>query len=438
MRRGFHCVTSSYSSFNFLRAGCGVLTMKTSAHLANRSRTCWALVAFRLSATPRLFRFANWKGYGSSERGCGGIFCPILHSSPPGGSILMTSAPKSERIVAALGPAMMLARSSTFSPEHMFSSGMSFLLSSSDREFQNKARSRPALASLELWSALRKEGRCSFLLVFGPGANREQRSFQEEAPREARVQSFVYRLDGVLHADGCVGNDLVEESFNPRDQVGARDDFVHQTDSIGFLRVDDSAGQNELQCTAFPDQPRKTLRSAIARHHSDLHFGLTEPRSFSGDSNRAGHRQFTATTERKTIHSSDDRLAEVFNEVSKRLAGPRFLFRRERSIVGHFADVRAGRKRFVPRSRENDPTHLGIVAGVFERGSQFENSFCVQSVQYFGSIDGHIGNRALLLIQNVLKFQSRSRRTHDSLLVIGKTDRARLETRRQFRVRDSR
>src|SRR6266550_3544055 len=124
----------------------------------------------------------------------------------------MTSAPKSERIVAALGPAMKLARSTTFSPENMFSSGMSFLLSSSDREFQNKARTRPALASLELRSTLRKEGRCSFFLVFGPGANREQRSFQEEALREARVQPFVYRLDGVLQAD-----------------------------AIGFLRVDDFA-----------------------------------------------------------------------------------------------------------------------------------------------------------------------------------------------------
>src|SRR5258708_12536714 len=103
----------------------------------------------------------------------------------------MTSAPKSERIVAALGPAMKLARSTTFSPENMFSSGMSFLLSSSDREFQNKARTRPALVSLELWSALRKEGRCSFLLVFGPGANREQRRFHNEAPRDAPSQPFL-------------------------------------------------------------------------------------------------------------------------------------------------------------------------------------------------------------------------------------------------------
>src|SRR6266478_4812635 len=61
----------------------------------------------------------------------GGELWRIGQKIPPGGSILMTSAPKSERIVAALGPAMKLARSTTFSPENMFSSGMSFLLSSS-------------------------------------------------------------------------------------------------------------------------------------------------------------------------------------------------------------------------------------------------------------------------------------------------------------------
>src|SRR6266568_6209111 len=121
MRRGFHFTTSSYSSFNFLRAGCGVLTMNTSAHLANRSRTCCALAAFISSATPRLFRLANWKGYGSSECGCGGMFCPFLHISPWGGSTLITSAPKSDRIVAAPGPAMKLDRSTTFKPEKILS-----------------------------------------------------------------------------------------------------------------------------------------------------------------------------------------------------------------------------------------------------------------------------------------------------------------------------
>src|SRR6202035_1498955 len=42
---------------------------------------------------------------------------PLLHSSPSGGSTLITSAPKSDRIVAAAGPAIKLARSTTLSPE---------------------------------------------------------------------------------------------------------------------------------------------------------------------------------------------------------------------------------------------------------------------------------------------------------------------------------
>src|SRR6266436_1595486 len=325
----------------------------------------------------------------------------------------MTSAPKSDRIVAAPGPAMKLASSTTLKPEKMFSSAIKSpcrkIESGCNSTFTLDCTVSGALAPLELWGTLCKKGGCSFLLVFGPRANREQQSFKEQALREARIQPLVYRLNRVLHADWCVGDELVEYRFCSCEQTGSWDDLVHQANAIGFLRADDFAGQDELQCAAFPDQPRKTLRSAISRHYADLHFGLTEPRSFRGDSNRAGHRQFAATAERKTIHSSDDRLSEVFNEVRERLAGSRFLFRRERGVVGHFADVRAGRKRLVPRSRENDSTHLGIIAGVFERGSQFGNGFRIQSVQYFGPADGHIGNRALLLVQNVFKFQSGSR-----------------------------
>src|ERR1700761_3845487 len=44
------------------------------------------------------------------------------HGSPaPGGSILITSAPKSDRMVAAAGPAIQLAQSMTFSPVNRLS-----------------------------------------------------------------------------------------------------------------------------------------------------------------------------------------------------------------------------------------------------------------------------------------------------------------------------
>src|SRR6266446_88008 len=185
MRRGFHCATSSYSSFNFLRAECGVLTMNTSAHLANRSSTSCALAAFRLSATPRLFRFDNWKGYGSSECGWGGIFCPILHSSPSGGSTLTTSAPKSDKMVAAPGPAMKLASSTTFNPENMLPSVICHLLlhecrpgAASHLDFEV---ARKLLLSLKLRRAFLEERRRTFFLVVGRGADCEKRGFDEQA-----------------------------------------------------------------------------------------------------------------------------------------------------------------------------------------------------------------------------------------------------------------
>ena len=57
-----------------------------------------------------------------SQRLRKGTLLAILHDSPLGGSTLITSAPKSDKITAAPGPAMKLARSTTFSPEKMLSS----------------------------------------------------------------------------------------------------------------------------------------------------------------------------------------------------------------------------------------------------------------------------------------------------------------------------
>src|SRR5262249_32462100 len=47
--------------------------------------------------------------------------CPLLHMSPDGGSTLITSAPKSERMTAAPGAATKLERSTTLRPEKMLS-----------------------------------------------------------------------------------------------------------------------------------------------------------------------------------------------------------------------------------------------------------------------------------------------------------------------------
>src|SRR5215469_8195732 len=96
----------------------------------------------------------------------GGILFACLHRSPEGGSTLITSAPKSERITEAPGAATKVAKSTTLSPEKMLS--FAILVS-----LLNDVWSLP----LELRSPLRKKGGCSFLLVFGPRAETEERSF---------------------------------------------------------------------------------------------------------------------------------------------------------------------------------------------------------------------------------------------------------------------
>src|SRR5271163_1534733 len=161
--------------------------MNTSAHLTSFSRTCWALGDFRSSVMPRLLRLAKCQGYASFACGCGGILCALLQRSPAGGSTLMTSAPKSDKITAALGPAMKLARSTTFSPEKMLSLAIGSLLNRRVRW----CCSPPA----ELRRALFKEGGRALLLVLGRRAQTEVGSLEQEAFTLACLHALVGRVE---------------------------------------------------------------------------------------------------------------------------------------------------------------------------------------------------------------------------------------------------
>src|SRR5258708_3602545 len=160
---------------------------------------------------PRLLRLAKCQGYGSLACGCGGIWCPCVQRSPIGGSTLMTSAPKSDKITAALGPAMKLAKSTTFSPEKMFLLTIAVLSESLCLAiFSSTAESRCALF---------EEGAGAFLLVFGRGAEAEIRRFEQQAFALARLQAFVRCLQRKLDGDRRVRCDLLQDGFGARDQI---------------------------------------------------------------------------------------------------------------------------------------------------------------------------------------------------------------------------
>src|SRR5258708_33388129 len=135
---------------------------------------------------PRLLRLARCQGEAASAAGCGGRWWAMRHSSPRGGSTLMTSAPKCDRITAALGPAMKLARSTTFSPEKIFSLAIAVL---------SKSLCAAATSSTaKLRRTFLEEGGGAFLLVFGCGANAEIGGLQGKAFALAGLQPLVRGL----------------------------------------------------------------------------------------------------------------------------------------------------------------------------------------------------------------------------------------------------
>src|SRR6185436_7297163 len=124
----------------------------------------------------------------------------MRHRSPVGGSTLMTSAPKSDRITAAPGPAMKLARSTTLTPEKM----LSLLPSVAMTAFLSWLDS----ASVELRRALLEEGLRALLLVLGARADREERGLEQQPAGLAGLQPLVHRLDRVAHRERRVGEHL--------------------------------------------------------------------------------------------------------------------------------------------------------------------------------------------------------------------------------------
>src|SRR5258706_14031737 len=102
-------------------------------------------------------------------------------------------------------------------------------------------------ASLELCRALLQEGRCAFLLIFCPGGKAEERSIQPQALILARFHSLVHRFERVLDSNGCVGKNLLEDRFSPRNHVRGWNDLVDEADAESLLGADHFAGQNELQ-----------------------------------------------------------------------------------------------------------------------------------------------------------------------------------------------
>src|SRR5438128_11052516 len=202
----------------------------------------------------------------------------MRHMSPVGGSTLMTSAPKSDRITAALGPAIKLAKSTTFSPEKILSFMVCLVRLSKGR-----------MRSGSFWS-LTFEVRLAFFAerghalfpVLSSETLGEERRLDVQPFRKAHVETPVRGFDRQFDRGRGVRIDLVQDGFRPRNEVVLGNDFVDQADPVGLLCVDHVGAENQLQRASLADEPGQALRPAVARDDADRHLPLAELRRLGG------------------------------------------------------------------------------------------------------------------------------------------------------------
>src|SRR5580692_3134692 len=303
----------------------------------------------------------------------------------------MTSAPKSDRITAALGPAMKLAKSTTLSPEKMLSLaiGVSNIVMSI------------SLTAVELGCALFEEGRCALLFIFGSGAEAKIGRLEQQALLLSRLQSLVHSGERELHSHGGVRRDFPQDCLGAREQIRCRHDFVDESDTVSLLRADHLRGKDELQGATLSHQARQTLRATAARYKSQSDFRLAELRRVRCDSDRARHRRLATAAEREAIDRRDHGLAEVLDKIKDLLPETARPLRIERGGMRKLADIGARDKCFVAGACQDDAVYCRVISRALECRSNVCPGRRVQGVEHLGPIDGHVGDGVLLLVEHI-------------------------------------
>src|SRR5262249_17019073 len=101
------------------------------------------------------------------------------------------------------------------------------------------------------------------------------------------------------------------------------------------------------------------------------------------------------------VNGRDHRLAEILDEIEHPLSKTTGLLCFERGEMRELADIRAGNEGFAAGTCENGAADRRVVARILERRSQILRRRRVQGVEHLWTIDRHVGDVALLLVQDI-------------------------------------
>ena len=186
------------------------------------------------------------------------------------------------------------------------------------------------------------------------------------------------------------------------DQGFLRHDGVHQSDSQGFRRVDEFAGEEQPAGGAFADVPQQ-VRHHHCRDQPTTHLRIAELRLRYGDCEIAHRREPGTARHRSTVHRGDGRLRQSVNL---------FVECREfRSIIpDHIGSIAECAAKFVEVhpgtkcgavSRENDRANGVVLFGPDERLGERRNQFARKGIPLVRAVDGEDRGRPAAFVEHV-------------------------------------
>ena len=140
------------------------------------------------------------------------------------------------------------------------------------------------------------------------------------ARSSGRSRPFIDGAERICDGEGRIGGDFEGEGLGALHQLRGGNNFVDQADAVSLLCVDDGAGEQQLERGPAAHEARQPLRASITGNDAQLHLRLAEARVVGSHAQSAGHGQFAASAEGKSLNAGDDRLAERLNAAQNGLA----------------------------------------------------------------------------------------------------------------------
>ena len=175
--------------------------------------------------------------------------------------------------------------------------------------------------------------------------------------------------------------------------------MVEQPDAMRFFRLDYAGGEQQL----FGDGPADLHGQAPRGVDAPVLDGEeSKARPLAADANVEAGRQDRAAAEGEAVERADGRLARGGD--APRVFGPERVGRRRRvhlGVFGHLVNVRARRKRALPRAREYDRAD-GVVPVQLRDGVVYlAEQLSVHRVQHFGTVQLDYADPVLYVQQQV-------------------------------------